>query len=61
MEKLTELLAMGGYAAFVWPSFLTAASVMLGAFILSLRSLKKAQRTLARLQQSALSSSGNEA
>jgi heme exporter protein D len=61
MEKLTELLAMGGYAAFVWPSFIIAAVVMTGAVTTSLRSLRKAQKALAELQRSALTSNSNEA
>jgi heme exporter protein D len=52
MEKLTEVLAMGGYAPYVWPSFIIAAAVMLGMVITSMRSLRKAQKTLAELQQS---------
>jgi heme exporter protein D len=50
MEKLTEVLAMGGYAVYIWPSFLVAAVVMVGMVVFSLRSLKRAHRTLAHLQ-----------
>jgi len=61
MEKLTEVLAqklyMGGYAAFVWPSFAVAACVIAFMAVSTLRSLCKAQRTLADLQQA----SANEA
>ncbi|MDE3060671.1 MAG: heme exporter protein CcmD [Pseudomonadota bacterium] len=57
MEKLTESFAMGGYAAYVWPSFLITALVMLGMMAVSMRSLRKAQKTLAELQESP----GNEA
>lgn len=45
---------MGGYAGYVWPSFIIAAAVLLGMVIASMRSLRKAQKTLAELQQSAL-------
>lgn len=55
MEKLTEVLAplvdMGGYGAYIWPSFATAALVLAAMLIISLRSLARAQRSLARLQQ----------
>ena len=54
MEKLTEVLAqtlsMGGYAAYVWPSFAVAAIVLVTMTASSLRGLRKAQRTLAELQ-----------
>lgn len=65
MEKLTEVLArafeMGGYAIYVWPSFIIAAAVILAMVITSARSLRKAQKTLADLQQSAAIPSHNEA
>src|SRR3954471_20551083 len=61
MEKLTDVLAMGGYAAYVWPSFIIAALLMLGMVITSMRSLRKAQRTLSQLQESASATSHNEA
>lgn len=49
MEKLTEVLAAGGYAVYVWPSFIIAAAVMAAMAVSSIRSLKKAQKTLAEL------------
>ena len=55
MEKLTEIFAQGGYGVYVWPSFIVAAAVMAGMVALSLRSFRRARRTLAELQ------SGNEA
>lgn len=42
---------MGGYAAYVWPSFVIAAVTLVVMVVASLRSLRKAQRTLAELQQ----------
>jgi heme exporter protein D len=61
MEKSTEVtvtsgqqvLDMGGYAAYVWPSFIIAFVVLAVMVIASVRSLRKAERTLAELQQSA--------
>lgn len=50
MGKLTEFLAMGGYGAYVWPSFLITAAVMLAMTMASVRSLRRAQRILADLQ-----------
>ena len=43
---------MGGYAVYVWPSFIAAALLMLWMVVTSVRSLKKAQRTLTELQES---------
>ena len=40
---------MGGYAAFVWPSWLAAAALMLGIAWGSRRRLKAAERRLRQL------------
>jgi heme exporter protein D len=48
MEKLTEVLAMGGYAAFVWPSYAFALVVLAG---LALASRRQLTRTEARLRE----------
>ncbi len=42
---------MGEYGQFVWPSFLTAAIVMGALVFLSLRSLRRAKKTLIGLQE----------
>jgi heme exporter protein D len=47
---MTEFLNMGGYAAYVWPSYAIAAIVMLGLLLGSLRSLRQSERTLAALE-----------
>lgn len=50
MEKLTEFLNMGGYAAFVWPAY-AAAVVILGLMVIfSVRSLRKLQHQFKQLQ-----------
>lgn len=41
---------MGGYAAYVWPSFAVTAIVLLVMVFSSLRGLHKAQQTLTELQ-----------
>lgn len=41
---------MGGYAAFVWPSYLIAGIVMLGLLIVSLRTWRDSRSTLEKLQ-----------
>jgi heme exporter protein D len=51
MEKLTEVLAMGGYAAYVWPSFIIATVTLVFMVMSSLHGLRKAQGTLSELQQ----------
>lgn len=50
MQKLTEVLNMGGYGDFVWPAYAIAASIMAGMVFFSVRSLRKAQASLAALQ-----------
>ncbi|MEQ1789698.1 MAG: heme exporter protein CcmD [Rickettsiales bacterium] len=52
MENLTEALGMGGYGVYVWPSFIVAAVVIFAMLMISLRSLRKAQKTLKDLQNS---------
>ena len=42
---------MGGYAAYIWPSFLITAITMWGMVYVSMRSLKRAQKELAELQK----------
>lgn len=41
---------MGGYAAYVWPSYAIAFLVLLAMVTGSLRALRKAQRILSELQ-----------
>ncbi|MDX2113593.1 MAG: heme exporter protein CcmD [Alphaproteobacteria bacterium] len=52
MEKLTEVLAMGGYAHFVWPSYLIAALVIATLLALSMRQHKRTREQLAKLEDS---------
>ena len=49
METLTQFLAMGGYAAFVWPALAIAAGVMTGLLIQSIRFLRAREEELAKL------------
>jgi heme exporter protein D len=57
MEKLTEIFAMGGYGAYVWPSFIVAALAMAAMVIASLKSLKRARQALAEVQNAASNAS----
>ena len=50
METSSSFLAMGGYAAFVWPAYILAAAILLGLWIESLRGLRGCLRALARLE-----------
>jgi len=50
MSGLSEFLAMGGYAGFVWPAYLLVAAVMVGVFVESRRGLKAAEDALAALE-----------
>ena len=49
MGALQNFLAMGGYAAFVWPAYALAAMVLAGLLATSLRQLRKAEAELAAL------------
>lgn len=50
MEAISTFLAMGGYAAFVWPAFAVAAVVLAGLLAASMRSLSARERTLGALR-----------
>lgn len=47
---MADFFAMGGYAAYIWPSYGLAAAVMLGLLFLSLRELKDNEATLKALE-----------
>jgi heme exporter protein D len=51
MQRMLDYLAMGGYAAFVWPAYVLAAVVLGGLFWQSRRGYRRRQRELERLQQ----------
>ncbi len=51
MAQLDHFLAMGGYAAFVWPAFGLAVIVLGGLCIESLVTYKKRQRELAAVEK----------
>ncbi len=50
MNALSEYFAMGGYAAYVWPSFAIVAAVLIGLLVMSLRQMRAAERALAELE-----------
>jgi heme exporter protein D len=43
---MSEYFAMGGYAAFVWPSYGVAAILLVVLFLLSARRLQTAEQAL---------------
>lgn len=53
MEAVGNFLAMGGYAAFIWPSYGVAAVILLGLLLASRRRFRQEARTLAALEASA--------
>ena len=48
---MSEFLAMGGYAAFVWPALAVTAVVMAGLYVQSHRALQSQEAALEELQQ----------
>ena len=50
MTDLDIFLAMGGYAAYVWPAFAVTAIVMIGLLVVSAGRLRADERTLELLQ-----------
>jgi len=49
MEPIRTYLAMGGYAAFVWPAYAVAALILIAFAIDSWRRVKRATAALRRL------------
>ena len=47
---MSEFLSMGGYAAYVWPSYGLTAVIMLALLFASLKSLKTTEKTFQRLK-----------
>jgi heme exporter protein D len=43
---VSEYFAMGGYAAFIWPSYGVAALLLVALLLLSVRRLQAAERAL---------------
>jgi len=48
---MLDYLAMGGYAAFVWPAYVLAAVILGGLFWQSRQGHRRRQRELERLRQ----------
>lgn len=50
MEQLLSFIHLGGYGAYVWPAYGTAALVLVGFLIRTRASLRANERLLADLQ-----------
>ena len=52
MDRIAEFLAMGGYAAYVWPALGLTAAVMIGLAWQSSHRLRQEERAAAELERS---------
>ena len=43
---MSQYLAMGGYAAFIWPSYALGVLLLIGGYVLASRRLQAATRAL---------------
>jgi heme exporter protein D len=50
MDGIAKFLAMGGYAAYVWPALGLTALVLAALLIASLKSVRRREAELARLE-----------
>lgn len=50
MQAIEDYLAMGGYAAFVWPCFAATLAVMVGLFVTSKQRLARLKSEVAALE-----------
>jgi heme exporter protein D len=50
MDGIAKFLAMGGYAAYVWPALGLTALVLSGLLVASLKSVRRREAELARLE-----------
>ncbi len=51
MDAIRSFLAMGGYGAYIWPCYLLATVVMVGLLVVSVRTARRREGELDRLQQ----------
>jgi heme exporter protein D len=59
MDAIADYFSMGGYAAFVWPTYLIAAAVLAGMLAASVRFLRTTEATLAALERATNEAGGN--
>ena len=58
---MSEYFAMGGYAAFIWPSYGVAALLLVVLFILSARRLQAAERAVDDQESAGIETPNGEA
>ena len=51
MQAIRDFLDMGGYAAFVWPSFIVCAVLMVGLVVLSRHRQRRTAGRLAEVER----------
>jgi heme exporter protein D len=51
MTRVTEFLAMGGYAPYVWTAYGAAVAVLVGLVVATLARRRSSRRSLAALEQ----------
>ena len=60
MEAINELLSMGGYGGYVWPSYLVTAAVLIAMLAASLRLLRSNEATIRDLEKTTKDETGEE-
>ncbi len=50
MQMISNVLAMGGYGAYIWAAYATAATILLGLLIIFLRQLRNASAKISELE-----------
>lgn len=48
---MSEYLAMGGHAAFIWPCYALTAVIMVGLLMVSIRSMRQNEKLAAQLRR----------
>jgi heme exporter protein D len=51
MKAVLDFLSMGGYAAYVWPALGLTAVVLIGLWVVTLRTLRTRERQLQLLER----------
>ena len=60
MNFVFEFFSMGGYAAFVWPTYIIAFLVLMGFLIASIRQHRLSERKFLRAQENFLEPGSEE-
>jgi heme exporter protein D len=50
MQSISDYLAMGGYAGFVWPAYGAAVLILIGLVVMSRKELRARQAEVAALE-----------